>query len=124
MKKALLIVALLAVVAMCEEEVSMKRPLMDNRKYFGSTLENGMQVLIVQDTTVTTAQVSVGVGAGSMEDPLDFPGLAHFMEHMLFVGGSEKYPKTTLFSDCISKYMGDTNAYTAQHKTLYYMNLV
>eukprot|EP00955_Chlamydomonas_euryale_P119016 366570-Chlamydomonas_euryale.AAC.5 len=39
-------------------------------------------------TPLTRPQVNVG----SMSDPDDFPGLAHFCEHMLFYA-SEKYPE-------------------------------
>lgn len=32
------------------------------------------------------------VGVGSFSDPPEIQGLAHFLEHMIFMG-SEKYPK-------------------------------
>lgn len=32
------------------------------------------------------------VGVGSFSDPPEIPGMAHFLEHMVFMG-SEKYPQ-------------------------------
>ena len=37
------------------------------------------------------------VRIGSMSDPEELPGLAHFVEHMLFYS-SEKYPEVRIFS--------------------------
>lgn len=56
--------------------------------------------------------MSLGVEAGSLSNPNEALGLAHFLEHMLFMG-SKKYPSTTAMSDCISKYQGSQNAFTA-----------
>jgi nardilysin len=33
----------------------------------------------------------MSVNTGSKNDPIDLPGLAHFLEHMVFMGSS-KYP--------------------------------
>jgi nardilysin len=38
------------------------------------------------------AAASLAVGIGSFSDPASAPGLAHFLEHMVFLG-CEKYPK-------------------------------
>ena len=47
------------------------------------------------------------------------PGLAHFLEHMLF-RGSLKYPEVELFVDLIKKNNGIFNAYTASEETNYF----
>ena len=49
------------------------------------------------------------------------PGLAHFLEHMLF-RGSKKYPEVEKFVDMITKSNGDFNAYTASEETNYYFS--
>ena len=51
------------------------------------------------------------------------PGLAHFLEHMLF-RGSQKYPKLDTFVDKITKSGGDFNAYTATEETNYYFKIM
>lgn len=39
------------------------------------------------------------VGVGSFSDPPEIPGMAHFLEHMVFMG-SEKYPQVCTSSVC------------------------
>lgn len=50
-----------------------------------------MRVLLVSDPTTERSAASMSVGVGHMSDPDNVPGLAHFLEHMLFLG-TEKYP--------------------------------
>ena len=56
---------------------------------------------------------------GSYHNPSNMPGLAHFLEHMLF-RGSQKYPEVELFVDLIKKNNGIFNAYTASEETNYF----
>ena len=46
------------------------------------------------------AACALCVGVGSFSDPVDIPGLAHFVEHMVFMG-SEKYPQENGFDEFI-----------------------
>lgn len=57
-----------------------------------------------------------------MSDPKEFPGLAHFCEHMLFMG-SEKYPVENVFSKFIEDHAGSTNAYTSNENTNYHFEI-
>lgn len=50
-----------------------------------------MRVLLVSDPETERSAASMSVGVGHMSDPDNIPGLAHFLEHMLFLG-TEKYP--------------------------------
>ena len=86
------------------------------------TLENGMCALLVHDPTAEKAGVGVGVAAGSYHNPSDTEGLAHFLEHMLFLG-TEKYPDEGGYADFISKNGGSRNAYTAVTNTIYYFSV-
>ena len=61
------------------------------RSYELFTLENGMNVITISDPETLTSAASMTVALGSMSDPEDLPGLAHFIEHMLFLGTKE-YP--------------------------------
>ncbi|XP_046397980.1 nardilysin [Ischnura elegans] len=65
------------------------------------------------------AAASLCVGVGSFSDPLEFPGLAHFLEHMVFMG-SKKYPKENDFDAFIKKRGGSNNAYTEWDCTTFY----
>ena len=55
---------------------------------------------------------AVQVRVGSLSDPDDLPGLAHFLEHMLFYS-SEKYPQEDAYSKFVSEHGGSTNAFTS-----------
>ena len=62
--------------------------------------------------------VSLSVNVGSFNNPPDRQGLAHFLEHMIFMG-SEKYPNENAFFELISASGGYANAYTSQEVTNY-----
>eukprot|EP01065_Artemidia_motanka_P038498 TRINITY_DN47346_c0_g1_i1.p1 TRINITY_DN47346_c0_g1~~TRINITY_DN47346_c0_g1_i1.p1 ORF type:complete len:1000 (+),score=318.32 TRINITY_DN47346_c0_g1_i1:215-3001(+) len=53
-----------------------------------------------------------------MLDPPEFPGLAHFCEHMLFLG-TEKYPDEGSYKRWVSEHGGSTNAATGPDFTKY-----
>ena len=55
---------------------------------------------------------------GSFQDPEDREGLAHFLEHMLFLG-TEKYPDVDEYSSYLKNNGGFSNAYTARDLTNY-----
>ncbi|XP_014281647.1 nardilysin [Halyomorpha halys] len=65
------------------------------------------------------AACSLTVGVGSFSDPNDIPGLAHFLEHMVFMG-SKKFPKENEFDSFIKKHGGSDNASTECEYTTYY----
>ncbi|XP_056304205.1 nardilysin b [Danio aesculapii] len=55
---------------------------------------------------------------GSFSDPADLPGLAHFLEHMVFMG-SEKYPVENGFDAFLKKHGGSDNASTDCERTIF-----
>jgi insulysin len=99
--------------------VSITKPALDRKTYAYHTLANGMRVLAVQDPDSAKAGFAVAVDAGSYSDGDDFPGLAHFCEHMLFLGNA-KYPDQGDFDDFLSQHDGMSNAYTDQEMTVYF----
>jgi len=62
------------------------------------------------------------VGMGSFSDPAELPGLAHFLEHMVFMG-SEKYPDENSFDEFIQKHGGFDNAHTECEHTSFYFEI-
>lgn len=63
----------------------------DKRLYRGLLLDNQMKCLIISDPSTDRSAASVDVHAGCMLDPEQFPGLAHFCEHMLFMGSKKVF---------------------------------
>lgn len=90
----------------------------DTREYRALTLENGIQVMLVSDPETEKSAAALAVGAGSMQNPDDQLGLAHFLEHMLFLG-TEKYPNPDEYSEFMARHNGMHNAYTADDHTNY-----
>ncbi|KAI4479428.1 hypothetical protein M0804_011213 [Polistes exclamans] len=62
------------------------------------------------------------VGVGSFSDPEEIPGMAHFLEHMVFMG-SEKYPEENDFDSYITKRGGSDNAATECEQTTFYFEV-
>ena len=48
-----------------------------------------------------------------MNDPAEYQGLSHFLEHMLFMG-TTKYPDESEYSEYMSANGGYDNAYTSE----------
>ncbi|MBQ4831834.1 insulinase family protein [Pseudoalteromonas sp. MMG010] len=94
----------------------------DNRAYRTLTLDNGLKVLLVQDKDATKAAASMAVNAGHFDDPLDRQGLAHFLEHMLFLG-TDQFPQPDSFNSFVAKSGGSTNAWTGTEHTCYFFDV-
>jgi len=67
------------------------------------------------------AAAAVAVSTGSLADPPAFPGLAHYLEHMLFMG-SAKYPDENDYDAFLAKHGGSSNAFTDMEETVYYFD--
>ena len=93
----------------------------DKRKYRVLQLTNGLRMCLISDPKTKVAAATMDVYAGCMSDPDDIPGLAHFCEHMLFMG-TEKYP-TEDFNKFISEHGGSSNAATFPQNTKYHFDV-
>lgn len=98
-----------------------KSPL-DNRQYYYSVLANDLKVIVVSDPNAKTTGVTLVVNAGSFDEPKEFPGLAHLLEHMLFLG-TKKFPATDEFKKYLQANAGAFNATTLGEQTKYYFNV-
>ena len=81
-------------------------------------LKNGMDVLLISDPFAVQSAAALSVEAGSWHNPEQMPGLAHFVEHLLFMG-TAKYPQETDFSRYIGERGGEYNAFTSHDRTVY-----
>ncbi|MAD90212.1 MAG: peptidase M16 [Pseudoalteromonas sp.] len=93
----------------------------DKRSYKTLTLDNGLKVLVVQDQQSVKSAASLTVNTGHFDDPEDRQGMAHFIEHMLFLG-TEKFPEPGFFSQFISQAGGHSNAWTGTEHSSYYFD--
>uniref|UniRef100_A0A1I8Q5M0 Insulin-degrading enzyme n=1 Tax=Stomoxys calcitrans TaxID=35570 RepID=A0A1I8Q5M0_STOCA len=91
----------------------------DNREYRGLQLKNGLKVLLVSDVGTDVSAAALSVQVGHMSDPDTLPGLAHFCEHMLFLG-TEKYPNENDYTTYLSQSGGSSNAATYPLMTKYH----
>ena len=94
----------------------------DNRNYHAFELENGLKVIVISDPGTDKAAASLEVGIGSGDNPADREGLAHFLEHMLFLG-TGKYPEAGEYQSYISNHSGSHNAFTAHDRTNYFFSI-
>mmetsp|Transcript_23631 Transcript_23631/g.37719 ORF Transcript_23631/g.37719 Transcript_23631/m.37719 type:complete len:1069 (+) Transcript_23631:271-3477(+) len=94
----------------------------DLRSYRPVTLGNKLEVLLVSDPKTDKAAAAMDVYVGHFSDPHDVPGLAHFLEHMLFLG-TEKYPDENSYSAFLNEHGGSSNASTDMENTNYYFNV-
>ncbi|KAI0748561.1 Metalloenzyme, LuxS/M16 peptidase-like protein [Daedaleopsis nitida] len=94
----------------------------DDRDYRLIKLDNGLQAMLVYHAKADKAAASLDVAVGHLYDPDDMPGLAHFCEHLLFLG-TEQFPKENEYSEYLSKNNGGSNAYTGTSNTNYYFNV-
>ena len=95
---------------------------LDNRQYMVMALSNGLRVLLISDPNSNISAAAMDIPAGSFNDPRDYEGLAHFCEHMLFIG-TRKYPQTNQYSNYLQTHGGSDNAYTSTQNTNYYFNV-
>ncbi len=89
-------------------------PLVDDREHLYLELDNGLKVLVISDPNVETSAAAVEISVGHWSDPI--AGLAHFLEHMLFLG-TEAYPDENSFGAFLNEHGGQSNAYTAEEAT-------
>jgi hypothetical protein len=97
-------------------------PPMDNRSYESFALPNGLEVILCSDPASNAAAAAMNVHVGASSDPESIPGLAHFNEHMLFLG-TEKYPEEDSFETFLSTNGGSSNAFTDSENTCYYFDM-
>ncbi|MDP6775165.1 MAG: insulinase family protein, partial [Candidatus Latescibacteria bacterium] len=101
--------------------VPPKHPL-DRSEYRRKVLDNGLKVLMVSDPRFNKSAASMAVGVGSLSSPRERQGLAHFLEHMLFLG-TEKYAGVDDYSSYIKENGGYGSAYTAGDLTNYFLEV-
>jgi len=83
------------------------------------SLDNGLRVIVHQDTSTPLAVLNVMYDVGSKDEDPGKTGFAHLFEHLMF-GGSVNVPE---YDEPLQMAGGDNNAYTTNDLTNYYIQL-
>ena len=94
----------------------------DHRAYRYLTLANQLRVLLIEDHKTEKSAAALAVNAGHFDDPRSRQGMAHFLEHMLFLG-TETFPRPGEYQEFINRHGGSNNAWTGTEFTNYYFDL-
>ena len=72
------------------DNTDIEKPLLDDRQYRYLKLKNELRVLVISDQHADKSAASLDVNVGSFADKeYNISGLAHFCEHLLFMGTSK-----------------------------------
>ena len=82
-------------------------------------LDNGLKVLVHQDTSTPMAVVNVLYNVGAKDEDPNKTGFAHLFEHLMF-GGSVNIP---VYDEPLQRAGGENNAYTTNDLTNYYCQI-
>ncbi len=94
----------------------------DSNCYRHFTLPNQLRVLLIQDESAQKSAAALAVKVGHFDDPVERQGMAHYLEHMLFLG-TRKYPKVGEFQNFINQHGGSNNAWTGTEHTCYFFDV-
>jgi len=86
------------------------------------TLPNGLRVTLRQVPGLKRSAAALRVAAGSHDVPLEWPGLAHFLEHLLFLG-TERFPASQALMAYVQSHGGQVNASTRERTTDFFFEL-
>ncbi len=97
--------------------IGVARGKSDHSDYVHFCMENGINVILVHNIEGESEIVLLDIDAGAEYDK--YPGVAHFLEHLLFMG-TKKYPGKSEYYDFILKCGGGRNGITTVDKTTYF----
>ena len=87
-----------------------------NNNYQRYKLENGL-IVSLQNTPTQTVAAELDINYGEVHEKKGEEGIAHFLEHVLYSGGTEKYPPEKVIE--IFEGFGKSNATTSVNKTFF-----
>lgn len=106
---ALLAAAALALPAAAAEDVT------------SFTLDNGLQVVVIEDNRAPVVVQMVWYRVGSADEPKGKSGIAHYLEHLMFKGTDEL--ASGEFSATVEAQGGSDNAFTSWDYTAYFQRV-
>jgi len=86
-----------------------------------AVLENGLQIVVVENPRAPVVTHMVWYRVGAMDEPAGQSGIAHFLEHLMFKGTDTRVAGE--FSDIVARNGGRDNAFTSQDYTAYFQSV-
>jgi zinc protease len=84
-------------------------------------LDNGLQVVVIEDHRVPVVTHMVWYKVGSADEPPTKSGIAHFLEHLMFKG-TDAHPAGE-FSTVVADIGGQENAFTSSDYTAFFQKI-
>ena len=94
----------------------------DKNSYYIDMLPNGLKYMVISYPELDKSAVGIDVYVGASDDPREYQGLAHFLEHTLFLG-SQKYPDASYFDNFLNNNSGTSNANTSIESTNFHYDI-
>lgn len=105
-----------------KSDLKILTPSLKERETAKIRLDNGLSAYLISDPGADKSAAGMAVRAGQWNDPEAYPGMAHFTEHLLFLG-TGAYPEEDGFMAYVGDNGGMTNAYTATDRTVYFFSV-
>lgn len=86
------------------------------------TISSGLTLSVRHAPRLKRCAAFLRVAAGSHDVPTAWPGLAHFLEHLLFLG-TERFPATDNLMAYVQRHGGQVNAQTRERHTDFFFEL-
>ncbi|MFD2884936.1 insulinase family protein [Pseudomonas lini] len=96
-------------------------PALNHPRLHTETLANGLRVTLRHAPDLKRCAAALRVDAGSHDVPLAWPGLAHFLEHLLFLG-TERFPAEQGLMAYVQSHGGQVNARTSERTTDFFFS--
>ncbi len=103
-------------------ELKILTPSLSCRKTAKIRLQNGLWAYLISDEKADASAAALSVRSGHWSDPKEYPGMAHLVEHLLFMG-TKAYPGENEFMTFVGDSGGKCNAYTSSEKTVYLFSI-
>ncbi|MHC8397273.1 pyrroloquinoline quinone biosynthesis protein PqqF [Pseudomonas sp. LB3P93] len=97
-------------------------PALNHPSPHTETLANGLRVTLRHAPDLKRCAAALRIFAGSHDVPLAWPGLAHFLEHLLFLG-TERFPTGQGLMAYVQGHGGQVNARTSERTTDFFFEL-
>ena len=94
----------------------------DKNSYYLDMLPNGLKYMVISNPELDKSAVGLDVYVGSSDDPREYQGLAHCLEHTIYLG-SKKFPEASSFDNFLNNNSGNNNALTSVESTNFHYDI-